>query len=87
MLVRADASASEVYCATRFSPVSRNIRISARETAQMVLQRIILEEARGYCINWICDRDQRFLGEACAQMYEMAGVNIMDGCCCLLADC
>ena len=44
-----------------------NIRISARETAQMVLQRIILEEARGYCINWICDRDQRFLGEACAQ--------------------
>ena len=32
-----------------------NIRISARETAQMVLQRIILEEARGFCINWICD--------------------------------
>ena len=33
--------------------------ITARETGELIFRRICLEDARGLCINFNCDRDQR----------------------------
>ena len=50
--------------------------ISARETGALILRRIMLEEARGMVINLVCDRDQRYAGQAMRHIYELSGCRI-----------
>jgi hypothetical protein len=52
-------------------PVSDTI--SARETAELVIRRVMLEDARGIPINLVHDNDGRFLGEAFKHIMLLTG--------------
>ena len=55
-------------------PVSNTI--SARETGELILRRIMLEDARGQVCQLVCDRDERFAGEAMRHIYELNGCRV-----------
>ena len=52
-------------------PVSDSI--SARETGELILRRVMLEDARGLACQIVSDLDQRFVGAAMRHIYTLAG--------------
>ena len=50
--------------------------ISAKETGALILRRIMLEDARGLCVNFVTDRDQRYLGEAFSHLMTLTGARL-----------